>query len=105
MRGPFAKLDCMNDLFRADYRELRTYGGDSKGFDVDLSDNTNLWGAPPAAERALRDAAESLLRGYPLPYGEDLKAAIAKHVGIAENQIVTGTGSDDVLDCAFRALA
>ena len=94
----------MNELFRADYRDIRTYSGDSKGFDVDLSDNTNLWGTPPAAERALRAAAESMLRGYPEPYGESLKEAIAAHVGVPSSHIVTGTGSDDVLDCTFRAL-
>jgi histidinol-phosphate aminotransferase len=95
----------MNDLFRADYRDLRVYSGDSKGYEIDLSDNTNQWGAPPAAERALRAAAESMLRGYPQPYGESLKDALAKHVGVEADWIVTGTGSDDILDCAFRALA
>jgi histidinol-phosphate aminotransferase len=46
-----------------------------------------------------------MLRGYPEPYGESLKEALAKHVGVPANWIVTGTGSDDILDCAFRALA
>lgn len=93
-----------NDLFRPDYRDIRVYGGDSKGFEIDLSDNTNQWGTPPAAERALRVAAESMLRGYPEPYGESLKEALAKHVGVPADWIVTGTGSDDILDCSFRAL-
>jgi histidinol-phosphate aminotransferase len=91
-------------LFRTDYRDIRVYGGDSKGFAIDLSDNTNQWGTPPAAERALKAAAESMLRGYPEPYGESLKDAIAEHVGVTREWIVTGTGSDDVLDCSFRAL-
>lgn len=95
----------MSDLFRADYRDLRVYSGDSKGFAVDLSDNTNQWGTPPAAERALRAAADAMLRGYPEPYGESLKDAIAEHVGVTREWIVTGTGSDDILDCGFRALA
>jgi histidinol-phosphate aminotransferase len=95
----------VSELFRADYRDIRTYGGDSKGFAVDLSDNTNQWGAPPAAEAVLRQAAESLLRGYPEPYGESLKDAIARYTGFGADHVVTGTGSDDILDCAFRALA
>ena len=95
----------MSELFRADYRDIRTYGGDSKGFDVDLSDNTNQWGTPPAAEAAMRSAAESMLRGYPQPYGETLKEALATYVGLPAEYIVTGTGSDDILDCSFRALA
>src|SRR3954465_6226306 len=93
-----------SDLFRADYRDLRVYSGDSKGYEIAPSDNTNQWGAPPAAERALRTAAESMLRGYPEPYGESLKDALAKHVGVPADWIVTGTGSDDILDCTFRAL-
>ena len=56
----------MNELFRADYRDIRVYGGDSKGFEIDLSDNTNQWGAPPAAERALR-AAAGIAHGNPAP--------------------------------------
>lgn len=95
----------MSELFRADYKDIRTYGGDSKGFAVDLSDNTNQWGTPPAAERALRTAAESMLRGYPEPYGESLKDALSSYLGVGVDHVVTGTGSDDVLDCAFRALA
>jgi len=94
----------MSDLFRTDYRDIRVYGGDSKGFAIDLSDNTNQWGTPPAAEHALRAAAEAMLRGYPEPYGESLKDAIAEHVGVTREWIVTGTGSDDILDCSFRAL-
>lgn len=95
----------MSDLFRADYRDIRVYGGDSKGFEIDLSDNTNQWGTPPAAERALKAAAEAMLRGYPEPYGESLKDAIAARVGVTREWIVTGNGSDDILDCGFRALA
>lgn len=95
----------MTQLFRADYRDIRTYAGDSKGFAIDLSDNTNQWGTPPTAEGVIREAAESMLRGYPQPYGESLKEALASYVGLPAECIVTGTGSDDILDCAFRALA
>jgi histidinol-phosphate aminotransferase len=45
-----------------------------------------------------------MLRGYPEPYGESLKDAIAEHVGLTRDWVVTGTGSDDILDCTFRAL-
>src|SRR3569833_2646287 len=46
-----------------------------------------------------------MLRGYPEPYGESLKDAIATYTGFGADHVVTGTGSDDILDCAFRALA
>jgi histidinol-phosphate aminotransferase len=72
---------------------------------VDLSDNTNLWGAPPAAARALRDFAESEITRYPAVYAGRLKDALAEYAGVRSEEIVTGCGSDDVLDSALRALA
>lgn len=72
---------------------------------VDLSDNTNLWGAPPAAARALRELAESEVTRYPAVYAGRLKEALAEYAGVGRDEIVTGCGSDDVLDSAMRALA
>lgn len=72
---------------------------------VDLSDNTNLWGAPPAAARALRDLVESEITRYPAVYARRLKEALAEYAGVRIDEIVTGCGSDDVLDSAMRALA
>jgi histidinol dehydrogenase len=72
---------------------------------VDLSDNTNLWGAPPAAARALRDFMESEITRYPAVYAGRLKEALAEYAGVRSEEIVTGCGSDDVLDSALRALA
>ena len=71
---------------------------------INLSDNTNLWGAPPGAERAMRQMVNESLAGYPTsPYGIDLKRALAAYVGPRPEQIATGCGSDDVLDAAIRA--
>ena len=74
---------------------------DSAGV-VDLSDNTNLWGTPPAAAAVLRDASLAIAR-YPSPYSTELKRALARYVGWKDAGIVTGCGSDDVLDAAMRA--
>ena len=71
---------------------------------LDLSDNTNLWGAPPAAVVALRDASFVVSR-YPSPYSAELKRALARYVGWKDAGLVTGCGSDDVLDAAMRAFA
>lgn len=70
---------------------------------IDLSDNTNAWGVPPAVTAAL--AASTLSARYPSPYADDLKRVIAGDTGFPVESIVTGCGSDDVLDCAMRALA
>lgn len=46
---------------------------------------------------------ESLTRYPSSPYGIELKEALATYVGVTSAEIVTGCGSDDVLDAAIRA--
>jgi len=72
---------------------------------VDLGDNTNLWGTPPAARAALQRAAARGASRYPTAYGERLKDAAARYIGASPDQVVTGCGSDDVLDVAIRTAA
>lgn len=90
---------------RASYAELSLYAPDRRPCAVDLSDNTNLWGAPPAAERAMRDAATDALARYPELYAPSLKRSLGEYAGVDASAIVTGCGSDDVLDSAIRAFA
>ena len=93
------------DLARAAYREISLYAPDRSPCPVDLSDNTNLFGVPPSALEALRGAAESVVTRYPALYAADLKGALADYAGVDPSQVVTGCGSDDVLDSAIRAVA
>ncbi len=93
------------ELARATYREISLYSVESAPCDVDLSDNTNLWGAPPAATCALRELADAGFTRYPSAYANKLKQAIANYVGVDASRIVTGCGSDDILDSAIRAFA
>ena len=92
-------------LARADYAQLALYTPDPSPVRVDLSDNTNRWGMPPAAARVIREAATSAFARYPAPYSAPLKEAIAEYCGVDPENIVTGCGSDDVLDSAVRAFA
>jgi histidinol-phosphate aminotransferase len=74
--------------------------------DIDLSDNTNLWGAPPAALRELRDSAALTLSRYPSVYSEPLRAAMLRYLSlesVAGIGVITGCGSDDVIDSTMRA--
>jgi histidinol-phosphate aminotransferase len=89
---------------RAAYRDVTRYLVDQSPAVVDLRDNTNLWGVPPAAGRAIAAAAAAVSR-YPRIYAAQLKELLAGYVGASPDQIVTGCGSDDVLDSALRALA
>jgi len=94
------------ELARASYREVSLYSPNRAPARVDLSDNTNLWGVPPAAARAIHSAATASITRYPPLYVEDVKKAIGGYLGgIPPEMIVTGCGSDDVLDSAIRAFA
>lgn len=70
---------------------------------VDLSDNTCLWGPPPSVRETLASLTDAQLSRYPTPYADALCDAIASHVGVTSDRVVTGCGSDDVLDSAMRA--
>ncbi len=90
-------------IARAAYADVPLYDPKRDPIDLDLTDNTNLWGLPPAAERTLREMAVSSVTRYPSLYSAELKALLAEYVGVPAEMIVTGCGSDDVLDSALRA--
>ncbi|HEX6059803.1 MAG TPA: histidinol-phosphate transaminase [Gemmatimonadaceae bacterium] len=87
---------------RESLRELSLYSTDRAPAEVPLADNTNAWGMPPAAARALA-AAGAAGSSYPSPYGEALKEALAGRLAVPVDALVTGCGSDDVLFSAMRA--
>jgi histidinol-phosphate aminotransferase len=91
-------------LTRDAYRDLGRYVADQSAIAVDLRDNTNLWGVPPAAGRAIAASAAAVSR-YPRIYASALKDALAAYAGVTPDMIVTGCGSDDVIDSALRAVA
>jgi len=89
-------------LKRASYRDIPLYSTGER-CEVDLSDNTNLWGAPPSALRTLQAAGKETVTRYPVAYEPALRNALADYVGVPVETIVAGCGSDDVLDSAIRA--
>ena len=88
---------------RPDYGTLHLYQRDRNPVPVDLSDNTNRWGAHPAALAAVRSADEDTLTRYPEAYARDLSSAIQRRFDLPADAITTGCGSDDILDSTFRA--
>jgi histidinol-phosphate aminotransferase len=98
---PPSSLDVARDAYRA----ISLYAPNREPARIDVSDNTNLWGVPPAAERAVREVGTSTVTRYPSLYAPQLKAALADYLGVEPSMIVTGCGSDDVLDSAIRAFA
>jgi histidinol-phosphate aminotransferase len=95
----------MSPFPRPDYEPLKRYHFDRTPVALDVSDNTNQWGAHPAALEVARCADDNALARYPDLYADDLRAAAAAHLGVPEACIATGCGSDDILDCAYRACA
>lgn len=90
---------------RPDWRTLGRYTPDRRPVLVDLSDNTNLWGAHPAALEAVRDADAQALARYPQLYADSLREVAARRFGVEPDQVATGCGSDDILDSTWRAVA
>lgn len=93
----------MTPFPRDDYRALTRYEPDREPVEIDLSDNTNLWGTHPAALARIRAAATDDLARYPELYADVLRDAVADRFGVPADCVTTGAGSDDVLDSAFRA--
>ena len=93
-------------LARTEVRALPLYDPDATPCVVDVSDNVNLWGSPPAALRALTDGRAAAVHHYPSLYSPALRDAVLEYLGLSNADgigVVTGCGSDDVLDAAMRA--
>ncbi len=90
---------------RASYAAIALYGGEHIPCAIDLSDNTNAFGTPPSARRAMRSAPRDAATRYPSAYADALRRELAHYAGVTPAEIVTGCGSDDILDAALRAFA
>jgi histidinol-phosphate aminotransferase len=88
---------------RAAYRTIELYDPKRAPCDVDLSDNTNLFGVAPSVQALLKAPPSHLITRYPSVFAVELKAALARRHGVAAENITTGCGSDDVIDSALRA--
>ena len=105
MTGPTSPLSESLRLGRATLRDVIPYPTERTPCDVDLSDNTNLFGAPPAAVRELSRSGQDDITRYPGLHTRRLRDALADYAGVRTDEIVTGCGSDDVIDSAVRAFA
>ena len=99
--GPSESLQ----LARATIRDIVPYPTERTPCAADLSDNTNLFGAPPAALRELANAGHEDITRYPGLHTRRLRDALADYAGVRAEEVVTGCGSDDVIDSAVRAFA
>ncbi|WP_197526027.1 histidinol dehydrogenase [Gemmatimonas aurantiaca] len=88
---------------RALYDDVPLYDPKRAPVSLDLTDNTNLWGMPPVAEHTWRSMPVARVTRYPSLYAAELKEALATFAGASPDRLVTGCGSDDILDSAMRA--
>ena len=88
---------------RPDYVELKTYDPGRSPVEIDLTDNTNLFGQAPSAARVLAELDAEDVRAYPSLYGGELKEAAASYFGVPASCVATGCGSDDLIDSTIRA--
>jgi histidinol-phosphate aminotransferase len=95
----------MVNLTRDLLRDMRPYATGLTGGAVDLSDNTSLWGPPPAAIRAIRALEPEAISRYPAIPPASLNSALAAYAGVGDDMVVAGCGSDDLIDCAMRTFA
>ena len=89
---------------RPGYQALSVYRTEARAVEIDLSDNTNLFGSAPSAVASLAQWAAADPARYPTLVTEDLRLALGGWIGVAPDQVVGGCGSNDVLDSTMRAL-
>lgn len=100
---PAARAGTADVPRRSSYLQLRRYDPGRLPVELDLSDNTNLFGRPPAAAKALGSLGSVDLGRYPSVYASRLKEVLAGLHEINPECIATGCGSDDLIDSAIRA--
>jgi len=71
---------------------------------IKLASNENPFGPPPAAQAAIVTTANQVHR-YPDGNATALKQRLAMKHGVAENQLLLGNGSNEVLELLIRTFA
>ena len=79
-RRPIDRENTMTPFPREDYSLLHPYDPGRTPVDLDLSDNTNLWGAHPEALKAVRTASGESLTRYPSVYANRAESGGCREV-------------------------
>ncbi len=82
---------------------VRDFGIDSKDV-VKLASNENPYGCSPKVQDAVRDIVANMAL-YPDDSMMNLKAALSKKFDVAEDELIIGAGSDQVIEFAIHAKA
>lgn len=68
-----------------------------------LASNENPFGCSPKAVEGLQSVLHEL-HLYPDGYATNLRTAVSEHLGVAENQLIFGNGTDELVHLLSRAL-
>ena len=105
------KLKNLAELIPERVLDATLYDPQRNAIEYDLSDNTSQWPISPKVMSVLNQVTltdQNSIKRYPDIYATELKNKIAKTIGDRyisnSNQIIVGCGTDDVIDCAIRAL-
>ena len=71
---------------------------------IKLNSNENPYPPSPQALKVLQEIDGEMLRRYPDPTGKSFRIAASKVLGVADDWIVVGNGSDDLLNLIVRAV-
>ncbi|MBA2688339.1 MAG: histidinol-phosphate aminotransferase family protein [Gemmatimonadaceae bacterium] len=88
---------------RADLAAIKAYSPAAPNCELDLSDNTNLWGTPPSVDAVIAEMTRGALARYPSSNAQAMRVALAGYIGMPVECVVAGCGSDDILDSIMRA--
>jgi histidinol-phosphate aminotransferase len=71
---------------------------------IKLASNENPLGVSPMVQKAIEKHAQGVFR-YPRSGSPDLRRMLGKHLGVPEQCIVAGNGSDEIIDLLIRIKA
>ncbi|NJK77337.1 MAG: histidinol-phosphate transaminase [Microcoleus sp. SU_5_6] len=96
------------NYFRKSIHELSGYvPGEQPGVGttvIKLNSNENPYPPSPQALQVLREIDGEMLRRYPDPTAKNFRLAASKVLGVPDDWIAVGNGSDDLLNLIVRAV-
>lgn len=104
--GAVGALETLGSLLRPELAELVAYvPHEPPGIEVKLDANEAPPCSPAVREAVMQALSEVALERYPDPRATRLKEAIARRTGARVDDLMIGTGSDEVIALVTNALA
>lgn len=89
---------------RPGYQALEVYRREARPVEINLADNTNLFGSAPSALASLAQWSTRSPASYPTLATQQLRESLARWLGVPADAVLPGCGSNDLLDSTMRAL-